>query len=136
MKLVGSKNCIVSVISLWMTICFDSYVVWSLRWFRFAIIFGNNYDSICFSFCFCGNHHLFNSWKTVFDIFCSRIPLGLLRCGKSCRLRWTNYLRPDIKRGKFSDEEDQIILNLHALLGNRYNIYLYAYIYVDIISRA
>ncbi|MCO5579398.1 hypothetical protein L7F22_033253 [Adiantum nelumboides] len=46
---------------------------------------------------------------------------GLLRCGKSCRLRWTNYLRPDIKRGNFSNEEDQIIISLHALLGNRWS---------------
>ena len=44
---------------------------------------------------------------------------GLNRCGKSCRLRWTNYLRPDIKRGKFSEEEEQIIIDLHALLGNK-----------------
>ncbi|KAA8525860.1 hypothetical protein F0562_007715 [Nyssa sinensis] len=46
---------------------------------------------------------------------------GLNRCGKSCRLRWTNYLRPDIKRGKFSDEEEQIIINLHSLLGNKWS---------------
>ncbi|KAI8029898.1 Transcription factor MYB93 [Camellia lanceoleosa] len=46
---------------------------------------------------------------------------GLNRCGKSCRLRWTNYLRPDIKRGKFSDEEEQIIINLHAVLGNKWS---------------
>ncbi|GMI65653.1 myb domain protein 9 [Hibiscus trionum] len=46
---------------------------------------------------------------------------GLNRCGKSCRLRWTNYLRPDIKRGKFSDEEEQSIINLHAVLGNKWS---------------
>ncbi|KAH7442268.1 hypothetical protein KP509_03G079300 [Ceratopteris richardii] len=46
---------------------------------------------------------------------------GLLRCGKSCRLRWTNYLRPDIKRGNFSSEEEHIIISLHALLGNRWS---------------
>ncbi|KHN35149.1 Transcription factor MYB39, partial [Glycine soja] len=45
---------------------------------------------------------------------------GLNRCGKSCRLRWTNYLRPDIKRGKFSDEEEQLIINLHSVLGNKW----------------
>lgn len=44
---------------------------------------------------------------------------GLNRCGKSCRLRWTNYLRPDIKRGKFLPEEENTILNLHAVLGNK-----------------
>ncbi|XP_058099951.1 transcription factor MYB93-like [Magnolia sinica] len=46
---------------------------------------------------------------------------GLNRCGKSCRLRWTNYLRPDIKRGKFSKEEEETILNLHSILGNKWS---------------
>ncbi|KAF5449590.1 hypothetical protein F2P56_030020 [Juglans regia] len=46
---------------------------------------------------------------------------GLQRCGKSCRLRWTNYLRPGIKRGKFSLQEEQTIILLHALLGNRWS---------------
>ncbi|KAK4263482.1 hypothetical protein QN277_028881 [Acacia crassicarpa] len=46
---------------------------------------------------------------------------GLERCGKSCRLRWTNYLRPDIKRGKFSLQEERTIIQLHALLGNRWS---------------
>ncbi|KAJ1409353.1 SANT/Myb domain [Sesbania bispinosa] len=46
---------------------------------------------------------------------------GLLRCGKSCRLRWINYLRPDIKRGKFSKEEVETILKLHEVLGNRWS---------------
>ncbi|KAJ0097451.1 hypothetical protein Patl1_28131 [Pistacia atlantica] len=45
---------------------------------------------------------------------------GLLRCGKSCRLRWINYLRPDLKRGNFIEEEDELIINLHSLLGNKY----------------
>ncbi|CAI0417714.1 unnamed protein product [Linum tenue] len=46
---------------------------------------------------------------------------GLNRCGKSCRLRWTNYLRPDIKRGKFSEEEERLIINLHSVLGNKWS---------------
>lgn len=45
---------------------------------------------------------------------------GLQRCGKSCRLRWINYLRPDLKRGSFSPEEQDMILHLHSILGNRY----------------
>lgn len=49
---------------------------------------------------------------------------GLKRCGKSCRLRWTNYLRPDIKRGKFSDEEERLIIHLHSILGNKYGLYM------------
>ncbi|KAL6497910.1 hypothetical protein OROHE_026756 [Orobanche hederae] len=47
---------------------------------------------------------------------------GLLRCGKSCRLRWINYLRPDLKRGNFTDEEDEIIIKLHSLLGNKWSL--------------
>ncbi|CAN0886091.1 Transcription factor MYB15, partial [Linum grandiflorum] len=46
---------------------------------------------------------------------------GLLRCGKSCRLRWTNYLRPDIKRGNFTREEEDTIIELHNMLGNRWS---------------
>ncbi|KAL5582311.1 hypothetical protein UlMin_014753 [Ulmus minor] len=45
---------------------------------------------------------------------------GLLRCSKSCRLRWTNYLRPGIKRGNFTDQEEKMIIHLQALLGNRW----------------
>jgi transcription factor MYB, plant len=45
---------------------------------------------------------------------------GLNRCGKSCRLRWTNYLRPDIKRGCFTEEEEKLIIHLHSVLGNKY----------------
>lgn len=46
---------------------------------------------------------------------------GLQRCGKSCRLRWSNYLRPDIKRGNFSLEEEETISKLHQLIGNRWS---------------
>ncbi|KAJ4843004.1 hypothetical protein Tsubulata_005378 [Turnera subulata] len=46
---------------------------------------------------------------------------GLQRCGKSCRLRWTNYLRPDIKRGKFSLEEEETIIQLHGVMGNKWS---------------
>ncbi|XP_076895879.1 uncharacterized protein LOC143548659 [Bidens hawaiensis] len=46
---------------------------------------------------------------------------GLLRCGKSCRLRWMNYLRPGIKRGNFTAEEDDIIIQLHAVHGSRWS---------------
>lgn len=44
---------------------------------------------------------------------------GLQRCGKSCRLRWINYLRPDLKRGAFSPQEEELIIHLHSILGNR-----------------
>ncbi|XP_074355408.1 MYB-like transcription factor ODO1 [Apium graveolens] len=46
---------------------------------------------------------------------------GLRRCGKSCRLRWTNYLRPDLKRGLLTDDEEQLVIDLHARLGNRWS---------------
>ncbi|KAL6599035.1 hypothetical protein ACP70R_045899 [Stipagrostis hirtigluma subsp. patula] len=55
------------------------------------------------------------SWRTL-----PRLA-GLNRFGKSCRLRWTNYLRPDIKRGKFSQEEDQTILHLYSILRNKWS---------------
>ncbi|KAL3624175.1 hypothetical protein CASFOL_032991 [Castilleja foliolosa] len=45
---------------------------------------------------------------------------GLRRCSKSCRLRWTNYLRPGIKRGSFTDQEEKMIIQLQALLGNKW----------------
>ncbi|GAA0160890.1 hypothetical protein Leryth_015245 [Lithospermum erythrorhizon] len=61
------------------------------------------------------NKHGHGSWRALPKL------AGLNRCGKSCRLRWTNYLRPDIKRGKFSPEEEQTILNLHAMLGNKWS---------------
>ncbi|GMY06679.1 transcription factor MYB303A1 [Fagus crenata] len=47
---------------------------------------------------------------------------GLQRCGKSCRLRWLNYLRPDIKRGNISSAEEDLIIRLHKLLGNRWSL--------------
>ncbi|MCO5558891.1 hypothetical protein L7F22_012481 [Adiantum nelumboides] len=55
------------------------------------------------------------SWRTLPKL------AGLERCGKSCRLRWTNYLRPNIKRGNFSAEEESIIIQLHALVGNKWS---------------
>ena len=44
---------------------------------------------------------------------------GLQRCGKSCRLRWINYLRPGLKRGAFSQEEEDLIIHLHSMMGNK-----------------
>ncbi|KAL3526920.1 hypothetical protein ACH5RR_011576 [Cinchona calisaya] len=48
--------------------------------------------------------------------------IGLKRCGKSCRLRWLNYLRPNIKHGGFSEEEDTIICSLYMSIGSRWSI--------------
>ncbi|GKD54986.1 transcription factor RAX2-like protein [Tanacetum coccineum] len=47
---------------------------------------------------------------------------GLKRCGKSCRLRWLNYLRPDIKLGGFTEEEDDIISSLYINIGSRWSV--------------
>ncbi|KAK6146212.1 hypothetical protein DH2020_020081 [Rehmannia glutinosa] len=47
---------------------------------------------------------------------------GLLRCGKSCRLRWINYLREDVKRGNFTADEEETIVKLHNNLGNRWSL--------------
>lgn len=44
----------------------------------------------------------------------------LLRCGKSCRLRWANHLRPNLKKGTFTAEEEQLICELHAKIGNKW----------------
>ncbi|KAL8044729.1 hypothetical protein ABFX02_08G064800 [Erythranthe guttata] len=51
------------------------------------------------------------------------VPLrtGLNRCRKSCRLRWLNYLRPNLKRGIFNQDEIDLIVRLHRLLGNRWS---------------
>ncbi|PKA45686.1 Transcription factor MYB39 [Apostasia shenzhenica] len=59
--------------------------------------------------------HGHGSWRTLPK------NAGLARCGKSCRLRWTNYLRPDIKRGRFSFEEEEAIIQLHSILGNKWS---------------
>ena len=48
------------------------------------------------------------------------ICTGLLRCGKSCRLRWMNYLRPNLKKGNFTPEETDFIIRMHSILGNKY----------------
>lgn len=45
---------------------------------------------------------------------------GLARCGKSCRLRWANHLRPDLKKGAFTPEEERRIIELHAKMGNKW----------------
>ncbi|XP_054812427.1 transcription factor MYB35-like [Prosopis cineraria] len=47
---------------------------------------------------------------------------GLNRCGKSCRLRWTNYLRPDLKHHSFTPQEEELIINLHQAIGSRWSL--------------
>ncbi|VAH43414.1 unnamed protein product [Triticum turgidum subsp. durum] len=57
----------------------------------------------------------YGCWSSVAKI------AGLERCGKSCRLRWINYLRPDLKRGAFSQEEEDFIIHLHSIRGNKWS---------------
>ncbi|CAK9860571.1 unnamed protein product [Sphagnum jensenii] len=64
----------------------------------------------------CIAQHGTGSWRTLPK------KAGLQRCGKSCRLRWTNYLRPDLKHGRFTDHEEKLIVNLHAALGSRWSL--------------
>ncbi|KAL0855967.1 hypothetical protein Bca101_061120 [Brassica carinata] len=47
---------------------------------------------------------------------------GLKRCGKSCRLRWMNYLSPSVNKGNFTEQEEDLIIRLHKLLGNRWSL--------------
>ncbi|WJX53992.1 hypothetical protein P8452_39926 [Trifolium repens] len=58
--------------------------------------------------------HGYGCWSEVPD------KAGLQRCGKSCRLRWINYLRPDIRRGRFTPDEEKLIISLHNVVGNRW----------------
>ncbi|KAK7337552.1 hypothetical protein VNO77_18133 [Canavalia gladiata] len=46
---------------------------------------------------------------------------GLKRTGKSCRLRWLNYLRPNVRRGNITLQEQLLILDLHCRWGNRWS---------------
>ncbi|KAG2623281.1 myb-related protein Zm38-like [Panicum virgatum] len=62
------------------------------------------------------NAHGEGCWRSL------PMAAGLQRCGKSCRLRWINYLRPDLKRGNFTEEEDDLIIKLHQILGNKWSL--------------
>ncbi|XP_010684846.2 transcription factor MYB58 [Beta vulgaris subsp. vulgaris] len=59
--------------------------------------------------------HGHNNWRALPKL------AGLARCGKSCRLRWVNYLRPDLKRGNFTLQEEESIIKLHEMLGNKWS---------------
>lgn len=60
------------------------------------------------------NKHGEGNWNAV------QKHSGLLRCGKSCRLRWANHLRPNLRKGSFTAEEEQLIIELHAKMGNKW----------------
>lgn len=46
---------------------------------------------------------------------------GLARPAKNCRLRWLNYLRPNLKKYPFTKEEEDFIFLLHAQYGNAWS---------------
>lgn len=52
---------------------------------------------------------------------CRRTDAGLRRTGKSCRLRWVNYLHPGLRRGRITADEERLILQLHAQWGSRWS---------------
>ncbi|KAK1292123.1 Transcription factor GAMYB [Acorus calamus] len=45
---------------------------------------------------------------------------GLLREGKSCRLRWLNQLRPGLRKDPITEEEERQIIGLHFTMGNKW----------------
>nr|AKV71957.1 R2R3-MYB protein [Rehmannia glutinosa] len=42
------------------------------------------------------------------------------RIGKQCRERWHNHLRPDIKKDLWTEEEEKILIETHAKVGNKW----------------
>ncbi|RWR76816.1 transcription factor MYB59 [Cinnamomum micranthum f. kanehirae] len=46
---------------------------------------------------------------------------GLNRTGKSCRLRWVNYLHPGLKRERMTPQEEHLVIELHSKWGNRWS---------------
>ncbi|CAO2204711.1 unnamed protein product [Urochloa humidicola] len=60
-------------------------------------------------------YHGVSTWSSVAQL------AGLRRSGKSCRLRWMNNLRPDLKKEPISKREEEIIISLQRSLGNRWS---------------
>lgn len=58
--------------------------------------------------------------------------VGLKRTGKSCRLRWVNYLHPGLKRGKMTPHEERLVLELHSKWGNRFFPFIYNYCFLHV----
>lgn len=44
------------------------------------------------------------------------------RTTKQCRERWFNHLDPSIKRGNYTAEEDKLIMEQQAMIGNRWSV--------------
>lgn len=58
----------------------------------------------------------------VEDVASPPQPTGVLGCGKSCRSRWINDTKTDLNRENFGEDEEDLIIKLHALLGNRWSL--------------
>ena len=76
------------------------------------------------AFCYLCLNSLSGVFLFLFFSLCGKICqkkcfAGLNRCGKSCRLRWTNYLRPDLKHEDFTQQEEELIVQFHAAIGSR-----------------
>lgn len=96
------------------------------RWNRIPKLTGKTLSTLCTCLVCC----IFII-RIIYDIYHICIYVGLKRNGKSCRLRWINYLSPNVKRGDFSEEEEDLIIRLHNLLGNRFSeIYLHLSLFV------
>jgi hypothetical protein len=61
--------------------------------------------------------HCIASGVTKWSEIAARIP-G--RIGKQCRERWFNHLDPNIKKGGWSEEEDRMLVELQARVGNKW----------------
>lgn len=60
------------------------------------------------------NAHGPRNWTSL----AARMPS---RSGKQCRERWLNHLNPDIKKGAWSAAEDEMLVDLHKTIGNRWS---------------
>ncbi|KAK3156836.1 hypothetical protein QOZ80_2AG0112610 [Eleusine coracana subsp. coracana] len=61
-------------------------------------------------------HGIGRSWQALSN------TLGLQRCGRSCRSRWLNYLRPGLKHGNFTPAEDKIICEMYSKRGSCWSV--------------
>eukprot|EP01017_Pseudomicrothorax_dubius_P046146 TRINITY_DN8091_c0_g2_i3.p1 TRINITY_DN8091_c0_g2~~TRINITY_DN8091_c0_g2_i3.p1 ORF type:complete len:428 (+),score=69.05 TRINITY_DN8091_c0_g2_i3:48-1331(+) len=55
------------------------------------------------------------NWSTIAQHLPGRI-------GKQCRERWHNHLNPDIKKERWTEEEDLAIIEAHKVLGNKWAV--------------
>ncbi|XP_027127509.1 uncharacterized protein LOC113771952 [Coffea eugenioides] len=63
----------------------------------------------------CVEEHGIGNWITIEKYS------GLGRTSKSCRLRWTNHLRPNLKKGSFTKQEERLVVKLHKKYGNKWS---------------